>query len=192
MHSKEFFQNRCWGACFVLYWNMLMGCGISLRPAHPFGLGESIVPIDGVDQPQIIGIDSGLRLRKLEEDFDFALAWYQDAGTVWLVDGDRTPYTMERLCRMYAYLAQRGEVYFIEVRENGAFRPIGDVAFCQADMPIVIGEQIYRGRGIGGKVIGALVERGRALGYRELFVREVYAYNTASRACFENGFESFG
>lgn len=143
------------------------------------------MPIKGVDQPQIIGIDAGLRLRKLEESFDFALAWYQDAETVWLVDGDRTPYTMERLHRMYAYLAQRGEVYFIEVYENGVFRPIGDAAFWQTDMPIVIGEQACRGRGIGAKVIGALIERGRALGYRELFVREIYAYNTASRACFE-------
>lgn len=162
-----------------------MGCGTLLCPAHPCGMGESIVPIEGVGQPQIIGIDAGLRLRKLEEDFNFALAWYQDAETVWLVDGVRTPYTMDRLRRMYAYLAQRGEVYFIEARENGAFRPIGDAAFWQMDMPIVIGEPACRGRGIGGKVIGALVDRGRALGYRELFVREIYAYNTASRACFE-------
>ena len=143
------------------------------------------MPIAGIDQPQIIGIDAGLRLRKMDGDFAFALVWYQDVETVWLVDGCRTPYTMERLRRMYAYLAQRGEVYFIEVCENGVFRPIGDAAFWQADMPVVIGEPVYRGRGIGGKVIGALVERGRALWYRELFVREIYANNTASRACFE-------
>ena len=143
------------------------------------------MPIVGIDQPLIIWIDDELRLRKLDASCDFALAWYQDPETVWLVDGVRIPYTMEQLRRMYAYLAQKGEVYFIEVRENHAFRPIGDVTFWQMDMPIVIGERTCRGRGIGGKVIGALVERGRALGYRELIVREIYAYNTVSRACFE-------
>ena len=92
---------------------------------------------------------------------------------------------MERLCQMYAYLAQKGELYFIEAWENGGFRPIGDVAFWREDMPIVIGEQAYRGRGVGGKVIGALIERGRALGYRELFVSDIYRWNGASRRCFE-------
>lgn len=143
------------------------------------------VPIEGVTQPETIAIGEGLRLRKYDGVCDFALAWYQDPETVWLVDGARAPYTMERLRGMYAYLEERGEVYFIEAWENGVFRPIGDVAFRQEDMPIVIGEAAYRGRGIGGRVVSALIARGRALGYRELFVGDIYRWNTASRRCFE-------
>ncbi len=143
------------------------------------------MPIEGIVQPETLALGEGLRLRKYDGECGFALEWYQDPETVWLVDGRRVPYTMERLCQMYAYLAQKGELYFIEAWENGGFRPIGDVTFWQEDMPIVIGERTWRGRGVGGRVIAALVERGRRLGYRELFVSDIYRWNGASRRCFE-------
>ncbi len=62
----------------------------------------------------------------------------------------------------------------------------------QEDMPIVIGEEKNRGRGIGRKVILALAERGRALGFPCLYVRKIYDYNIASGKCFESaGFQVF-
>ena len=75
--------------------------------------------IQGIEQPEIIQIDATLRLRKYDDEHDFALAWYQDEETVWLVDGNRNPYTPERLAGMYRYLNEAGELYFIEVLENG-------------------------------------------------------------------------
>lgn len=105
--------------------------------------------IQGIEQPEIIQIDESLRLRKYDGAHDFALAWYQDMDTVWLVDGNRNPYTMERLGGMYRYLDNAGELYFIEVLENGTYKPIGDVTFWQEDMPIVIGDPACRGKGIG-------------------------------------------
>lgn len=144
------------------------------------------MPIPGVVQPACISVGEGLRLRKYDGNHAFALAWYQDGATVYLVDGVKTPYTREKLERMYTYLDRHGELYFIEILENGAYRPIGDVTFWQEDMPIVIGDGAYRGKGIGKKVVAALIERGRALGYLTLRVGEIYAYNTASRKCFES------
>lgn len=150
------------------------------------------MPIADIEQPECIAIEETLRLRRYDGQCSLALAWYQDSDLLWLVDGDRTPYSPERLRRMYDYLNARGEVYWIEARENAAFRPIGDVTFWQQDMPIVIGDAAYRGRGIGSKVVLALVARGRELGYRELFVGNIYHYNTASRRCFEKaGFRAF-
>lgn len=144
------------------------------------------MPIPGIQQPEVIVIDDTLRLRKYAQDCSFALGWYQDAETLTLVDGEVLPYTEERLYRMYHYLQDRGEVYFIEFRQPGEpFRPIGDVSFWQGDMPIVIGEKSLRGQGIGGKVIAALVRRGRELGYSWLGVQEIYDFNTGSRAMFE-------
>ena len=137
-------------------------------------------------------IEDGLRLRKFDGVFDFAFSWYQDEETVWLVDGVRRPYSRQTLENMYRYLDNHGELYFIEVLENGVFRPVGDVCFWQEDMPIVIGDAEYRGRGIGKKVISALVERGQRLGYRTLRVNEIYEYNTGSRKCFESlGFRAY-
>ena len=148
--------------------------------------------IQGIEQPAVIQIDDYLRLRRFDGVFDFALEWYQDLETVWLVDGKRDPYDMDRLSGMYHYLNDAGELYFIEVLEDGTFIPIGDVTFWQQDMPIVIGDQGYRGRGIGRKVISTLIQRGSELGYDRLAVDEIYDWNEGSRRCFEGaGFRAY-
>ena len=143
------------------------------------------MPIPNVVQPEILSVSETLRLRKFDDCFDFAFDWYQDEETVYLVDGVRRPYSRETLGNMYRYLDKHGELYFIEVLEEG-WKPIGDVTFWQEDMPIVIGDPAYRGKGIGKKVIAALIRRGRELGYDRLTVNEIYEYNRSSRKCFEN------
>ena len=148
--------------------------------------------IQGIEQPAIIQVDDTLRLRKYDGVHDFALEWYLDEETVYLVDGKRDPYTMDRLGGMYRYLNNAGELYFIEVLENDTYKPIGDVTFWQEDMPIVIGDPAYRGKGIGRKVISALIERGKELGYDYLAVSEIYDWNEGSRRCFESvGFVAY-
>ena len=142
--------------------------------------------IQGIEQPEIFQIDDTLRLRKYDGVHDFALEWYKDEETVYLVDGKRDPYTMPRLKGMYEYLNDAGELDFIEVLENGTCKPIGDVTFWQEDMPIVIGEPAFRVRGIGRKVIAAMIHRGRTLGYDYLEVGEIYDWNEGSRRCFES------
>ena len=143
------------------------------------------MPIPGIVQPYLLEIEHGLRLRRFDGRFAFALPWYQDRETILLVDGKETLYTMEGLEKMYTYLDAHGELYFIEVLADGGYQPIGDVTFWREDMPIVIGDRRFRGKGIGGKVIAALIARGRALGYDRLGVAEIYDYNAASRRCFE-------
>lgn len=148
--------------------------------------------IEGIVQPDIIEVDNGLRLRKFDGTCDFAFEWYQDEETVYLVDGVKKPYSWETLRGMYKYLNEHGELYFIEALKDGVFVPIGDVTFWQRDMPIVIGDKAYRGKGIGRKIISRLVERGRELGYTKLYVNEIYDFNIASRKCFEAaGFKAY-
>ena len=43
--------------------------------------------IQGIAQPELIQIDDALRLQKNDGVHDFALGWYQDEETVWLVGG---------------------------------------------------------------------------------------------------------
>ena len=142
--------------------------------------------IQGIEQPGVIQIDEFLRLRKYDGVYDFALVWCQDEETVYLVDGKRDPYTMPRLKGMYEYLNNVGELYFIEALVNDTYKPIGDVAFWQEDMPIVIGDPNYRGKGIGRRVILALIQRSKILGYDHLEVGEIYDWNEGSRRCFES------
>ncbi len=151
------------------------------------------MPIADIKQPAILSVSGSLRLRAFDAIPDCALSWYQDPETVWLVDGVRRPYDREILERMYRWLNAHGELYVIEVLENSSWKPIGDVTFWQEDMPIVIGDPQYRGRGIGKQVISALIHRARQLGYDSLFVKEIYTHNPASQRCFESlGFRACG
>ena len=124
----------------------------------------------GADE-RILDITPELRLRRYAGECDFALEWYSDPELVFLVDGVREPYTSEKLHRMYDYLNVHGELYFIEAKENGEFRPVGDVTFSVQDMPIVIGEAEYRGRGIGRAVVSFLAARAKRNGISELLFR---------------------
>lgn len=152
------------------------------------------MPIENVYQPEIININTELRLRKFDGEYSFAFDWYQDEETVKLVDGvGAKRYDFNKLKRMYEYLNTKGELYYIEILDDRKFVPIGDVTFWKEDMPIVIGNKNYRGKGIGKKVIKVLLERARELGYKEIKVREIYVYNIASQKLFESmGFKKTG
>lgn len=152
------------------------------------------MPIKNVNQPEIITINTELRLRKFDNKYSFAFEWYQDEDTVKLVDGlNAEKYDSAKLKRMYEYLNNIGELYFIEILDNKKFMPIGDVTFWKDDMPIVIGNADYRGKGIGKQVVRALIQRAVELGYGEIKVREIYTYNIASQKLFESvGFKKTG
>ena len=148
------------------------------------------MPIQGIEQPQILSIDGNLRLRRYEDAFETAFAWYRNEETVWLVDAVREVYDADRIRKMYAYQERKNELYWIERKEKGAWEPVGDVTLSDEDMAIVIGEPSARGQGIGRKVIACLMERARDLGWEELTVGEIYDWNEASRRLFTGlGFE---
>ena len=151
------------------------------------------MPMPGIVQPEVLPVDGELRLRAYDGEHGFALGWYQDEELVYLVDGVREPYTLEKLGHMYRWLDERGELYFIEAMQDGQWRPIGDVTLMPDDLPIVIGEAEYRGKGVGGHVLRALIARGREIGLARLSVQMIYHYNAASLRCFEKaGFVVIG
>ncbi len=151
------------------------------------------MPIPDVEQPAILPIDNTLRLRRYDGVCDFALPWYRDPDTLWAVNGNRTPYTPDMLRGMYRWQDEHSELYFIEIREGDAFRSVGDAAFSREDMAIVIGESALRGRGIGRRVVQALIRRAVVLGFAALRVGEIYSRNTASQRLFTGlGFTAGG
>ncbi len=135
---------------------------------------------------EIITINDELRLKRYDKNHDFALKWYQNVDTVYMVDGVKESYDIDKLNRMYSFLNENYELYFIEVFENGKFTPIGDVSFSAEDMPIVIGDENYRRKGIAKKVILSLVSRAKSLGFKSLSVKEIYGFNIASQRTFES------
>ena len=149
------------------------------------------------DRPETLEVSPTIRLRRyhgLEGAIaDRALEWYQDTDTVLLVDGVEEPYTLSKLEGMYTYLDNHGELYWIEVLENGAWLPVGDVAFWPEDIPIVIGVKRWRGRGVGRTVVERLTIRARELGWEQVRVGEVFDFNQGSQALFRSlGFQVSG
>lgn len=146
------------------------------------------MPIPGIPQPALLPISPTLRLRAYDGHDTFALPWYQDGETLWLVDGTRTPYTLETMHAMYRYLQARGELYIIEGKDTplSDFYPIGDVTFWQDDLPIVIGEKTWRNKGVGKQVLCALIDRARVLSFPYLKVSDIYDYNLASQKLFKS------
>lgn len=144
------------------------------------------MPLASISQPEFLFVSPTLRLRRYEGDHAFALSWYQDPDLVYLVDGVREPYTPEKLARMYAYLNDHGEVYWIEQLRSDAFIPIDDVTFWPEDLPIVIGDPVCRGQGIGKQVLSALIRRGGELVFSALHVAEIYRWNPGSARMFQS------
>jgi RimJ/RimL family protein N-acetyltransferase len=139
--------------------------------------------------------DGVVRLRPvdLERDVRLALPWYRDPVVLWGAEGTREPFACERIARMYAVLAERGEVYIVEVITERGPVAVGDAALNPYGVPIVIGDASWRGRGVGRRVLGLLVDRARALGYREVQAHQVYTDNTASLRLYQGaGFQVAG
>lgn len=144
------------------------------------------MPIANTRQPDLIPINSNLRLRAYDGHYQVAFSWYQDPELVYLVDGKKGSYSLEKIKKMYEVLNQRGELYFIEVKQDDFWLPIGDVTFSENDLPIVIGVEAYRSIGIGREVIAALIERARSLSYQQLRVQDIYDFNLPSKMLFSS------
>lgn len=74
--------------------------------------------------------DGDLRLRPcdLARDADVALPWYRDPEVLRMSEGpDALAFDRARVVRMYECLASAGELYLIEVRDEGIWRAVGDV-----------------------------------------------------------------
>jgi RimJ/RimL family protein N-acetyltransferase len=141
--------------------------------------------------------DDDLRLRpvRLPDDVGLATPWYRDPEVLRYSEGEGTqPYGPADVARMYAAMAERCELYVVEVRAAGSWHAIGDAALCgEHGLPIVIGEAAYRSRGVGARVLRLLVERARRLGWSRLVVKGVYTYNERGRRLYERaGFEVCG
>jgi RimJ/RimL family protein N-acetyltransferase len=143
----------------------------------------------GIAQPRIISIDATLRLRAYDGDYRKAVAWYRDPviyrNSEGITDVSRIP-DEDYVRRMYEFLSESGELYFIEVLEAGEFIPIGDVTLKEENPAIAIGVPEYRGVGIGRKVMAAIIARARELGISRFYGTKIYDYNTASQRLFES------
>ncbi len=141
--------------------------------------------IENVIQPEIIKIDENLRIRKPDEsEWSVAVKWYHNPKVMYYSEGvTNKVYDLHNIQCMYKSLGNQGEVYFIEAYENNAWKPIGDASLSEKNLPIVIGDEAYWGKGIGGKVVSKLIEHAKEIGLSKISI-EIYKYNDRSRNLF--------
>ena len=141
------------------------------------------MPLDNINQPEMIRLSDMLRLKKYDGHFEQALPGYQDPfvyqNSEGIFDDAKKPNSeyVERMCR---YLNRVGELYFIEVLENGQYVAVGDVTVKPENPPIAIWFPAYRGRGIGTRVMQAVIDRLRELGYEKITGSTVCRWNDSS------------
>ena len=115
---------------------------------------------------------------------------YQNSEGIW--DEDKIP-DLDYVKGMCQYLDTHGELYYIEVLENGSFLPIGDVTVKAENPPIAIWLERYRGVGVGTLVMQTVIRRLKELGVRQITGSTVYKGNLPSQRLHEKlGFRRVG
>jgi len=107
-----------------------------------------------------------------------SLGWYQDPQTCKQVDNNEEIYDLEQLKRMYKYLNDNGELYYIKYQN----RLIGDASLFLGKIAIVISKE-YQNKHLGRKVIKTLLERAEQL-KQESVIAEIYEFNLQSQKAF--------
>lgn len=143
------------------------------------------------EQPARIVLCDNLELVKYYPYYQRTLAWYQDPVLCRQVDNREQPYDLDKLKRMYHYLSQNGECYYIKYKEQGRWHLVGDISLCGGSLSIVICPR-YQNRHIGREAISGILDRARQLGLCQVEA-VIYSFNNQSRKAFEAaGFQQTG
>ena len=141
------------------------------------------MPFHNIPQPERIPIAENLRLRKYDGNYEIALSGYQEPyvynNSEGILDDAEKP-DMEYVKSMFEYLDEVGELYFIEAMKDGEFIPVGDVTAKPENPAIAIWYGEFRGKGIGKKVMQAVLARLAELGYDKVTGTQVYKWNPHS------------
>lgn len=134
-----------------------------------------------------VNVNDELRLVKYDEKYySISEEWYKDKEILYYSEGETVEvYDRKQIEQMYGYLSTNGELYFIQVKQGDEWVIIGDTTLLEDNMPIVIGDKAYWSKGIGRKVIKALIEKGRSQGMT-IFRTRIYYYNHRSKAMFKS------
>lgn len=138
-----------------------------------------------------VNVNEELRLVKYDEKyFSISEEWYKDKEILYYSEGENVEiYSRKQIENMYGYLSNNGELYFIQAKQGNEWVIIGDATLLEDNMPIVIGDKAYWSKGVGRKVIKALIEKGKSQGMTT-FRTKIYYYNDRSKAMFKSlGFQ---
>lgn len=131
-------------------------------------------------------INEILRLVPYDGYREESLDWYADSVVLDGAIGSRNTFDEKRVNQMFHFLHTRGLCYYIETLYNDAWIAIGDATLQPDNLPIVIGDSRFRGKGIGKLVLQEMIAIAKRLEYDKLEVEEIYHTNIASQKTYES------
>lgn len=124
-------------------------------------------------------IDHEITLIPYYPNPDVTLAWYQDPDVCKQVDNVDYVYSEDMLSRMYTYLSEHGDCYYIQYHG----KLVGDITLREnAEISIAICKE-YQNQHIGRRCVMDMLALARDKGMNEVKAN-IYSFNTQSRNMF--------
>lgn len=126
-------------------------------------------------------VDSEIKLVEYYPNYKTALLWYQDPDVCKQVDNRDEVYDLALLKRMYNYLNQNGDLYYIKYNN----RLCGDVCLQpDGEINIVIAKP-YQNKHVGRRVVNEMIELAMEKEMKQLYA-VIYSFNKQSQKMFES------
>lgn len=122
------------------------------------------------------------------DNFEYTLNWYKDFDVCKQVDNIDFVYDIERLKKMYNYLNENGELYYIEYKN----KLVGDICLTNdSEITIVICKE-YQNKHIGRKCVYEILKIAKEKSFKSVKAN-IYTFNKQSQKMFESvGFKKVG
>ena len=126
-------------------------------------------------------VDEEIMLVRYYPNYKTTLEWYQDLELCRQVDNRDSVYDLELLKRMYKYLNQRGDLFYIKYKN----RLCGDVCLqMNGEVNIVIAKP-FQNKHIGRRVIKEIIQIAKEKQMEKLSA-EIYTFNMQSQKMFQS------
>ena len=124
-------------------------------------------------------VDGEITLIPYYRNDEVSLVWYEDTDLVKMVDNRDTPYDIPLLHRMYDYLSENGDCFYIEYDDT----LVGDVTLLESgEIAIVISKE-YQERHIGRRCVSEMLSLAKERGMTEVKA-VIYTFNIPSQRMF--------
>ena len=124
-------------------------------------------------------VDGEITLIPYYRNDEVSLVWYEDTDLVKMVDNRDTPYDIPLLHRMYDYLSENGDCYYIEY--DGVL--VGDVTLLTSGEIAIVVSKEYQNRHIGRRCVREMLSLAKEKGMKEVKA-VIYPFNIPSQKMF--------
>lgn len=126
-------------------------------------------------------VDKEIQLVQYYPNYKTTLMWYQDLDLCKQVDNRETVYDLDLLKRMYKYLNQHGDLFYIKYKN----RLCGDVCLQPSGEVNIVISKPFQNKHIGRRVIIEIIKIAKEKNIQELHA-EIYSFNKQSQKMFQS------